>query len=202
MEKLDLTKKYKSLYNPPKGVFTIADVPEFSFIMIDGEGDPNTSENFVGAVEILYGVSFTLKFLVKQEEGRDFKVMPMEGLWWSDDMDSFKSGKKENWKWTLIIHQPDFITSGQFQAAVAKYNSKKKTDISDKVRFEKYREGVSVQTLYIGAYKDEGPVIAEMHDFIKAKGGKLHGLHHEIYLSDTRKTPPEKLKTVLRQPFI
>ncbi len=202
MDKLDLTKKLKEFYNPKKGVITEAAVPAFNFVMIDGEGDPNTSENFINAVEIIYGVSFTLKFLVKNETGQDFKVMPLEGLWWSDDMSSFTTGAKDKWKWTLMIHQPDFVTKTHFKGAVKKYCEKKKKDVTGQVRFETYKEGLSVQVLYIGAYKDEGPVIAKMHEYITVNGGKLSGLHHEIYLSDTRKTPPEKLKTVIRQPFV
>jgi len=202
VEKLDLTKKLKHLFNPPKGEFTTVDVPAFNFIMTDGEGDPNTSQQFIDAVEVLYGVSYTLKFMVKEETGQDFKVMPLEGLWWSDDMSTFTTGNKDKWKWTLMILQPDFVTKKQFAEAVKKYNGKKKTDVSGKVRFEKYKEGMSAQIMYIGPYKDEGPTIAEMHKFINTNGGKLSGLHHEIYLSDTRKTAPEKLKTIIRQPFI
>ncbi|NUN10456.1 MAG: GyrI-like domain-containing protein [Ignavibacteriaceae bacterium] len=201
MDKLDLTKQLKQFYNPPKGAMQEVIVPAFNFLMIDGEGDPNTSESFMNAVEIMYGVSFTLKFMIKAELSKDYKVMPLEGLWWADDMASFITGNKKDWKWTVMIHQPEFVTKDHFNAAVKKYSEKKKKDVSGIIRFETYKEGRSIQVLYIGAYKDEGPVIAEMHKYIESLGCTRTSLHHEIYLSDARKTPPEKLRTIIRQPF-
>lgn len=201
MEKLDLKKTLEEFYNPPKEVMQEVIVPAFNYLMIDGEGDPNTSESFINAVEIMYGVSYTLKFIIKAERKIDYKVMPLEGLWWADDMLDFTAGNKDRWKWTIMIHQPELITEAYFADAMNKYSEKKKKDVSGTIRFEIYDEGRSIQTLYIGAYKDEGPKIAEIHKYIASLGCKMKGKHHEIYLSDARKTPPETLKTIIRQPF-
>ncbi|MCK5743417.1 MAG: GyrI-like domain-containing protein [Caldisericia bacterium] len=200
MDKLDLKKELKGFYNPSKKEVSSVDIPEMNFLMIDGQGNPNTSEEYQQALEVLYGLSYTLKFACKEIE-KDFTVMPLEGLWWADDMDSFTEGDKDLWKWTAMILQPDFVTAEML--IKAKINLKKKKDpvALPKVRFESYTGGTSAQIMHIGPYSEEASNIKKIHDWIKGNGFKLFGKHHEIYLSDPRRTKPEKLKTVIRQPY-
>jgi hypothetical protein len=170
--------------------------------MVDGEGDPNTSPAFQQAVEALYALSYTLKFSLKKgPQPVDYGVMPLEGLWWADDCRVFHQADKSQWKWTAMILQPEFVTRAQVKAAFDEARRKKNPAALDKVRFETLEEGPSVQVLYTGPFSAEGPTIQRMHDFIHASGKQLHGKHHEIYLSDLRRTAPEKLKTILRQPM-
>lgn len=202
MEKIDYKKVLKHLYKPSKAKISVVDVPAMKFAMIDGEGNPNTSELFQKAVEALYGISYTLKFMVKNSDlGFDYVVMPLEGLWWADDMTAFSVEKKDDWFWTLMIMHPEQITPDIFEEARAETKRKKKLEMIDSVRFDTYHEGQAAQILYIGPFADEGPTIQNIHDFIDEQGGKRDGKHHEIYLSDPRRTAPEKLKTVIRQPF-
>jgi len=203
-EKLDLKKKFKELYNPSKKEISLVTVPAFNFLMIDGKGDPNTSPDFQAAMEALFSVSYTLKFMFKQGKlGRkvpDYGVMPPEGLWWMDDMTQFTVENKSRWKWTIMLMQPDFATKDDVQKAMEAAGKKKPIAALSKLRFEKYDEGLSAQILYLGSYADEGPTIQRIHQFIKEKGLVLRGKHHEIYLGDMRHTAPEKLKTIIRQP--
>jgi hypothetical protein len=205
MPKIDLRKQLKHLYNPPKNKFTAVDVPAMNFLMIDGKGDPNTSKAFQVAMEALYSLAYTLKFALKLgkygDKKYDYPVMPLEGLWWMDDMGGFTVGKKDKWKWTLMIVLPDFITRSMFNAARKEVAEKKNPLALPKVRLGKFKEGPSAQIMYIGKFADEGPTIQRLHEFIKESGHKLRGKHHEIYMSDPRRTAPEKLKTVIRQPF-
>jgi hypothetical protein len=205
MPKIDLRKQLKHLYNPPKNKFTVVDVPAMNFLMIDGEGNPNTSIEFQEAMETLYSMSYTLKFALKfgKYGGKkyDYPVMALEGLWWTDDMTQFISGGKDKWSWTVMIMQPDFITRLMFNAARKEVKEKRNPVALSKVRLGKYKEGPSAQIMYIGKFADEGPTIQRLHEFIKDSGHKLRGKHHEIYMSDPRRTAPEKLKTVIRQPF-
>lgn len=205
MPKIDLRKQLKHLYNPPKNKFTVVDVPSMNFLMIDGAGDPNTSQDYRDAIEALYTLSYTLKFAVKLGKygGKkiDYPVMALEGLWWVEDMTQFSDKAKELWQWTMMIMQPDFITRSMFTAARKEVKEKKNPVALAKVCFAKYKEGPSAQIMYIGKFADEGPTIQRLHDFIKESGHKLRGKHHEIYMSDPRRTAPEKLKTVIRQPF-
>jgi hypothetical protein len=202
MKKIDLYKEQKEFYNPSAKELTVIDVPEFKFLMINGKGDPNTSKEYQNVVSALYTLSYTLKFMFKKgPEQTDYKVLPLEGLWWAEDMGDFLSGKKDNWLWTMMIRQPDLITEEHFKQALESVKKKKPDiDISD-VRFEKFREGRSVQIMYIGPFSEEGPTIKNMHEFIAAQGKKPSGKHHEIYLSDVRRVDPSKWRTILRQPF-
>jgi len=200
MEKLDLRKQLKHLYNPSKKEFELTDVPAMKFVMIDGQGDPNTSEKFQSAMQALYSVVYTLKFEFKKNQGIDYPVMPLEGLWWADDMEVFKIEKKADWKWTLMIMQPDVVSEKHFRSACEQAAAKKDLPELSSLRFEHFREGMSAQILYLGPYSDEGPTITRMHEFIHESGHMLHGKHHEVYLGDPRRSAPEKLKTVLRQP--
>lgn len=202
MKKLDLKKQWKQLYEVKQGAIVAVDVPPLTYLMVDGQGDPNTSKAFQEAVEALYALSYTLKFTLKKSP-RDlsYGVMPLEGLWWADDPRAFYEAKKSTWKWTAMIVQPEFITRAQVDEAFDQVRKKKNPAALDQVRFETLTEGPSAQVLYVGPFADEGPTIQRMHDFIHAAGKELRGKHHEIYLSDPRRTAPEKLKTILRQPM-
>lgn len=205
MKTLDLKKKLKHLYQPSAKQFSLVDVPSMNFLMVDGSGDPNTSAEFAAATEALYGLSYGLKFGVKQgkygDTSYDYPVMALEGLWWVDDMAHFSVDAKGEWHWTLMIMQPDIITAEMVDLACVDVAKKKALAALSKVRFEPYHEGPSAQIMYFGPFKDEGPTIARLHAFIEEGGHQLRGKHHEIYLSDPRRTAPEKLKTVIRQPM-
>ena len=203
-DKLDIKKKFKELYDPSKKEISLVTVPAFNFLMIDGEGDPNTSKDFQAAMEALFSVSYTLKFMFKRGKlGRkvpDYGVMPAEGLWWMDDMSQFSVENKSRWKWTIMLMQPDFATRDDIEKAKEAAANKKPLPAISKLRYEKYEEGLSAQIMFIGPFADEGPTIQRIHQFIKDKGLAIRGKHHEIYLGDMRRTAPEKLKTVIRQP--
>jgi hypothetical protein len=200
MDKVDFKKLMKPYWQPPVGRFVIVDIPELPFVMIDGVGDPNTAPAYTSAVSWLFTVSYTLKFMSKSA-GRDFGVAPLEGLWWSDDAMDFVAGRKDNWSWTMMIMQPDWITPAQFALAREKAAVKLNQPPPESVRLERFTEGLSVQTMYVGPYADEGPTIERLHeDFLPANGLAETGKHHEIYLGDPRKVAPEKLRTIIRQP--
>ena len=202
MERMDLRKQLKGLYSPSAREPVIVDVPEMGFLMVDGKGDPNTSEEFQDAVAALYGVSFTIKFALKRSEASaDHTVMPLEGLWWGEDLDQFSFERKGDWLWTLLIVQPPHVTQDMVAEAVAELRRKgKDSPALSRLRLATFHEGLSVQIMHVGPYCDEPATMARMHDFAREQGYELRGKHHEIYLSDPRRTAPEKLKTVLRQP--
>ena len=200
---MDFKKELKHLYRPSSKEFVVVDVPEMQFLMIDGHGDPNTAQEYKDAVEALYGVAYKLKFMSKKEPGTNYVVPPLEGLWWAEDMEAFSTQRdKSAWDWTMMIMQPEWITQEMFEEAVKQVQKKKDLAALLKLRLEAYHEGLSAQIMHVGSYDDEGPVLARLHDeFIPQNGYKEAGKHHEIYLGDPRKTAPEKLKTVLRQPI-
>jgi hypothetical protein len=202
MEKIDLKKELKAFYNPTAKEVTLIDVPKWNFIMIDGQGAPE-SEQFSQSIQALYPVAYTIKFDKKKAGGPDFSVMAMEGLFWADDMAVFmpETADRNKWQWILMIMQPDFITREDFINAVKAAKKKKDSLALDKVRFESYSEGKAAQLMHIGPYSAEGPNIRRIHEKIAGIGGKLSGRHHEIYLSDPRRVTPEKMKTVIRQPY-
>ncbi len=202
MKKIDYKKDLKHLYKPSPKKVEIVEVPQMNFLMIDGQGDPNTSQEFQDAVETLYSLSYTLKFMIKKGASEiDYGVLPLEGLWWADDMSQFITGNKETWKWTLMIMQPEFVTTKLFNEAVEQVRKKKNPAALAKVRFESYPEGKAAQIMHLGPFSEEGPTIEKVHRFIEENGFKRTGKHHEIYLSDIRKAAPEKWKTVVRQPM-
>jgi hypothetical protein len=203
-DKLDLKKDFKHLYNPSAKDVSQVDVPPFAFLMIDGSGDPATSQDWKEAVEALYAVSYALKFMIKRGEGIDYAVMPLEGLWWTDDMREFSMDARDIWKWTGMILQPDWITADQVQQALDQTIKKKDLPALSKIRYERYHEGLSAQILHLGPYADEPPTIARLHAWILDHGFDFRGAnkHHEIYLSDPRKSAPDKMKTILRQPML
>lgn len=197
--KIDFRAERRDLYAPGAMDFSVVEVPEFSFAMVDGHGDPNTSPDYVRAVEALYSVSYAAKFASKAELHRDYVVGPLEGLWHAERMESFADRSKGEWSWTMVIRQPDWLTPELWDAAVAKV-AKKRPGAED-VRLEAYAEGLSVQILHVGSYDEEGPTLARLHDeWLPEHGFVETGRHHEIYLSDSRRVEAAKLKTVLRQP--
>lgn len=201
MKKIDLKKELKHLYQPSAKEVVQVDVPTMNYLMVDGEGDPNTSQAFSAAVEALFAVSYTVKFKVKKGElAIDYGVMPLEGLWWADDMLRFSIEDKSSWKWTLMIMQPEFVTKEMINTAISEVREKKKATAISRVRFESLGEGKCAQILHVGPFSEEGPTIEKVHAFIDSRGERT-GKHHEIYLSDTRKADPEKWKTIIRQPM-
>lgn len=206
MSKIDLKKENKELYNPSKKEVSTVDVPKMNFLMIDGQGDPNTSKEYQEAMESLFPVSYKVKFMSKKENSQDYVVMPLEGLWWVDNLEDFSTLDKSNWKWTAMIRQPDFITESMIKKAVEEVQEKKSPSALSKIRFESLHEGLSAQIMHIGPYSEEGPTVEKLHNFIHEKGyqfdgSKLGEKHHEIYLSDMHRTKPERLKTIIRQPM-
>jgi hypothetical protein len=206
VDKIDYLKSEKALYAPSSKEPVIVTVPEMNFIMVDGKGNPNNSVEYQNAVEALFSVAYTLKFMPRKGVSipgfTDYKVCPLEGLWWSDNYDDFVTDNKDNWNWTMMIRVPEFITDNFVLQAIELAKKKKENDALNLVRFEKYNEGICTQLMHIGPYSAEHENIMKIHEFALNEGYKLHGKHHEIYLGDPRKTKPEKLKTVLRQPVI
>jgi hypothetical protein len=174
--------------------------------MIDGEGDPNRSQEYQASIEALFSVSFKVKFLSEKENSQDYVVMPLEGLWWAENMEDFSITDKSSWKWTSMIRQPNFITKEMIKKAIEEVNKKKDLPILSRIRFESLREGLSAQILHIGPYAEEGSTIEKLHNFIEEKGYEFDGgmpgeRHHEIYFNDARRAKAEKLKTIIRQPI-
>jgi hypothetical protein len=202
MQKIDFKKRLKQLYSAPAKAPVIVDVPPMNFIMIDGTGDPNTSAEFQQAVEALFATSYTLKFMIKKGPlAIDYGVMPLEGVWWADDMASFTAGDKASWKWTLMIMQPEYVTAGLFEQALEQTRGKKALPAFDQLLFQSLHEGLCAQVLHIGSFSEEGPTVERLHRFVHDNGYGRNGRHREIYLSDLRRAAPEKLKTIIRQPI-
>ena len=200
--KLDLKRKYRYLYNStPRAVATV-EVPAFQFLMIDGAGDPNTAQEYQDGVNALYGVAYTLKFMVKKGSlAIDYPVMALEGLWWADDMAEFSLARKAAWKWTMMIMQPEFITREMVADATQQAAARRDLPALAQIRFETYAEGLCAQIMHLGPYAAEAPAIEKLHAYIAQNGYQRRGKHHEIYLSDPRKTAPARIKTILRQPI-
>ncbi|PFG20085.1 GyrI-like domain-containing protein [Serinibacter salmoneus] len=200
-EKVDLKKTLPG-FRATRGRFEVIDVPEFAYLMIDGHGTPGTSPAYVQALEALYPVAYKTKFASKTQLERDYVVPPLEGLWWAQDMDSFTTARdKSQWDWTLMLMLPAWVGADLVEAAIAVVGSKNPPARLGAVRIETLTEGRCVQTLHLGPYDDEGPLLQEMHhSFMPAHGLRFAGKHHEIYLGDPRRTAPEKLRTILRQP--
>jgi hypothetical protein len=199
MEKVDLMKELKHLYKPSKKEVTAVDVPPLKYLMIDGQGSPG-GDQYGAALGALYSVAYTLKFASKAL-GKDFKVMPLQSLWWADDMRAFTEASKDMWKWTAMILVPDFVTEEMVESSRSQAQEKKGLPAISQVRLGTYHEGPSAQILYVGPYAEEAETIQRMHQFIEEQGHRLRGKHHEIYLSDPNRTAPEKLKTIIRQPY-
>jgi hypothetical protein len=204
----DFKKEYKDLYQPKTEPLVI-DVPEMVFIMVDGTGNPNTSEEYKSAVEILYGLSYAVKMSKMsktQPSGYyDFVVAPLEGLWWLNDGSEAWYKDKSKYCWTSMIRQPDFVDTAAFEAAKIELSKKKPNLDTSRARLERFTEGLCVQAMHIGSYDDEPRTNAAITRFISENDyvSDINGTrrHHEIYLNDPRKTAPEKLKTVIRHPI-
>jgi hypothetical protein len=198
-DKIDLKKTYKALYSA-KAEPSLIEVPELAAFAIEGQGDPNGSERFQECVGALYAASFTLKFALKKERGLDWGVLGFEGEWWCDDMAEFSMDRKAEWKWRLLMVQPDFITEADALAAITGAAKKKGSSPALKeLRFERAAAHEAAQILHLGPYDDEPPTIARLHDFIEGLGLRMAGRHREIYLNDARRTESAKLRTIIRQ---
>ncbi|NLO07031.1 MAG: hypothetical protein GX131_14485 [candidate division WS1 bacterium] len=200
MAKRDAKKMYPELYRAPADP-VLVEVPPLNYLMIDGEGDPNAETWYRDSVDALYAIAYSIKFLVKErDEALDFVVPPLEGLWWAEDMTAFAEGDRSAWQWSAMIMMPEPVDEELYLAGHKAACKKKCLVAAEFMRFEQYEEGLSAQVLHVGPYADEAPTIERLHAFIAEQGHKLNGKHHEIYLSDPRKTAAEKLKTILRQP--
>jgi DNA-binding PadR family transcriptional regulator len=199
MAKKDYKIVYKALYNPGKDP-EVVDVPEFNFLMIDGIGDPNTAQSYQDAVGALYKLAYAIRFHMRDAQGLDFGVMPLEGLWWVDDLADFSYDDKSGWHWTMMIMQPEGVTAEIIEAIREQVRNKHNPPRLDAIRFEAYHEGTSVQMMHHGPYADEPSNIAKMDAYMAENGYQAHMKHHEIYLKNPNRTKPENLLTVLRHP--
>lgn len=202
MEKLDLLKQLKDQYSAPLNQVVFKTIPVLNYLMIDGQGDPNTSPQYKDAVQALYSVAYTLKFQIKKGQlAIDYPVMPLEGFWWVDDMKLFTVENKKAWKWTMMILQPEMVNKELVRNTIQQVIKKKGIQAADKVRLEPLIENEVVQLFHKGPYSAEAENIQKLHHAIEEKGFNRSGKHHEIYLNSPLKTAPENLKTILRQPY-
>jgi hypothetical protein len=201
MAKIDLKKDLKQFYTAKAETISMLEIPPLHFLKAEGQGDPNTSPAFQQAAETLFRVSYNLKFMLKKEQGLDWTVMPLEGLWSAADMAAFAEDRRDEWKWTLMILQPDFVTREAVTRAAELAQSKKNAPPLAATTFGRHADGQSMQILHLGPYAAEAATITRLHRFIREKGYHFAGPHHEIYLNDPRRTAPERIKTILRQPI-
>jgi hypothetical protein len=197
---VDLRRELRDCYTAGRDPALVR-VPELTFLMADGQGDPNTSASYGEAVQALYATAYAVRFALKRgPEAIDAPVMPLEGRWWAPDMAAFTSGDRCAWHWTMMIALPDVAGADVVAAARATAVRKVGPDAAGRVRLDRFAEGPAAQVLHVGPYSSEGPTIRALHEFIAAQGWALTGEHHEIYLSDPRRAAPERLRTILRQP--
>ena len=202
MTTVDLRRELPGLYAATRTPEAV-EVPELPFLMIDGHGDPNTAPAYADAVAALYTVAYTVRFALKRGPAAvDAPVMPLEGLWWTPDMATFSVEDKSAWDWTMMILLPSQATADVVDEARATAARKKRLESIGRVRLERFAEGLAAQILHVGPYSAEGPTVGTLHAFIAERGGLLSGKHHEIYLGDPRRSAPEKLRTILRQPMV
>lgn len=198
--KYDVKKALRQLYSPGRS-FTLVEVPPQRFLAVDGHGNPNTSPDYAAAVQALYAVAYSLKFAAKRSSGQDSVVAPLEGLWRAEDPAAFLQGSKDLWDWTMLISQPEWVSEETALEAAAEVRARKDLDAAARIHWLELKEGLSVQVMHIGSYDDEAPLLAQLHhEFMPKNQLDFNGDHHEVYLSDPRRTAPEKLKTILRQP--
>ncbi|HEX4821277.1 MAG TPA: GyrI-like domain-containing protein [Acidimicrobiales bacterium] len=188
------------LYRARPSAPELVDVPEATFLMIDGHGDPNTSERFALGVQALYSAAYTIKFALKKATGRNERVAPLEGLWWGAEAENFAAATKDAWSWTLMIRLPDGVPPDLVADSLNAAAAKKPGIPLGEVRVERFAEGRAAQVMHLGPYAEEQPTIAALHKFIDEQNCRLRGKHHEIYLGDPRRAAPAKLKTLIRQP--
>jgi hypothetical protein len=199
--KVDLKRELRALYLPPSLDFVEVDIPEMGYLAIDGHGDPNVSSGYADAVAALYACAYAIKFGFRARTGDDFVVPPLEGLWSSADPADFVTRRKANWEWTMLIAMPAVVALEDIETGIAKAGHGKPELPVSQVRPWTWTEGRCLQILHLGSYDDEAATLARLHDQVMpSRGLTFNGRHHEIYLSDPRRVPPERLKTVLRQP--
>jgi hypothetical protein len=202
--KVDLKKQYKQFYNPSSKEPVMLDIPQFQYLTIEGQGTTK-SESFQEAIKALFSVSYKTKFIIKKEKSVDYGVMPLEGLWWADDMNDFINDNRSEWKWILMIMQPGFVEADTIQSVIELLSKKEGYGSLKKLKLQSFTEGHAAQIMHIGPFSEEHENIMKLHRLIEMNHFKFDGKmqkHHEIYLSDFRKVAPEKMKTILRQPFI
>jgi len=178
-------------------------MPKFKYLMINGYGNPNTSREYKEAIEVLFSLSYTIKFIIKNSDLKiDYGVMPLESLWWTDNINDFSIDNKSMWKWCSMIMQPDIVTEDYIEKALYEVEKKKKLSSISKVEYKDYKEGLVAQTMHVGHYTNEDPTVEKLHNYIKECGYVLSGLHHEIYLNDLRRCLPNNIKTIIRQTIV
>jgi hypothetical protein len=201
VSKLDLKKQLRHLYQASAKEAAMVEVPPMTYLMVDGQGDPNTVPAYAEAVELLFTVSYAVKFMVKKApSGVDYGVLPLEGLWWADDMARFSTSDRSAWLWTMMIAQPPFVSRDLIEQAMVEVRLKKHPKAMERLRVETFTEGRCAQILHVGPFSEEGPTVQKLHQFVDARGQRT-GKHHEIYLSDIRRADPSRWKTIIRQPF-
>lgn len=203
IQKIDYKKELKYLYGTTaKAGIVEVTVPPLNYLMIDGEGNPNTAQSYKEAIEALFTLAYTIKFMIKKSKTAiEYNVMPLEGLWWTNNIEEFSVERKDDWQWTMLIMQPPPVTAAIVDQAIMDVKKKKNLPALDTVRFEALEEGHAAQILHIGPFITEGPTIEKLHHHITSSGHSLRAKHHEIYLSDIRKTDPTKWRTIIRQPM-
>jgi len=200
MQTIDLRAANRALLNPKPGRVEVVTVPPTRYLMLDGRGDPVHSDDYHGSFAALYGLAYGLKFHYKKHEGIDYNMLAIEGLWWAEPAESFSMERRQDWIWTMMLSIPEFIPDELIQSMRQEIIRKKATPLMDRVYPQTLEEGECFQTMHIGPYAAEPPTIQFLHAEIHARGYTFRGKHHEIYLGDPRKSAPEKLKTILRQP--
>lgn len=199
MAKLDLKRTEHAFYTAPRTRAIVVDIPEESFLMLDGEGSAREGAAFHDAIGAIHAVAHALRERARrQDPARDHVVMPLEALWWWEGETRFHEAPEKEWRWTLLIREPDFVSREDALAAIAAASAK--VPLAARVRFERFREGRAMQILHVGPYKDEWPTLRRLHEDIHRAGYVHNGKHHEIYLGDPRRARPENIRTILRQP--
>ena len=201
MEKIDLKKEFKHLYKPSAQEVVEVEVPAFKYLMVDGIGDPETSSDYAQAIEALFAVSHATKAIYKKQFDKNYVVMPLEGLWWADDLSVFETGDKSQWQWTLMIMQPDFVGNDIIDTAMTEVQIKKSLPALAKMRLETLAEERCAQIMHVGPFDQQGPTIEKVRHFIDSRALRT-GKHHEIYLSDIKRADPKNWKTVVRHQML
>jgi len=200
-KKIDLWAENKELYTPSAKEPSLVRIPPLAYLMVDGSGDPNTSTAFKDAIGALYGAAYTLKFMLKKNSGIDFRVMPLSGVFHAAQPGDLLEGRKDDWRWTLMMPVPSLVRQADLARAVAEAVTKKKASPAlHLLRREILKEGLCAHILHKGPYSEEKPTIEKLHAFIREQGLSFNGSHHEIYLSNPNRASPEKMKTIVRQP--
>lgn len=201
MTKIDFKRELKQFYKASAKTIAEVDVPAMSYLMVDGMGDPGTTKAYADAVEALFSVSYTAKFMVKRGPTKtDYAVMPLEGLWWADDPSVFITNDRTQWRWTMMIMQPEVVSDETIAEAMQQVAEKKDLPALSSLRLEVFTEGRCAQIMHIGPFTEEGPTIERLHEHILTNS-ELASKHHEIYLSDIRRAKPANWKTIIRQPM-